>query len=332
MRRRTALLWCVFAALGFTVLPAAPASAFLFASDFPEQRDDSPFGTPTLRSVTATCPDGEVALGGSTRVDPSLTTLGLQVARPDFTLGRFHARAARAGASTSTDWQLRGSATCFRNNGNFHPGTILCCHERAVKTVTSELGFSAGNSSATRSVTVDCGPGRTVIAGGGSISISDKGGIHSDRVALRSLTVVAGTNGRKWRARAGEVTATGRSWSLGAAAVCANVTTHSGTADYANPVYVRTGTTALDSKTVKHVDALCDSHGHAVIGGGAEVVPASGTSASHTRGIRLTISDPAPVIIAPVRKRWSASASSSSSVPRWRLRAWAVCAGFALGP
>ncbi len=313
----------VFVALiALAVLAAllpAPASAYLLDKGFVLSSTSS--SSSFQKSKDTSCPAGQRAIGGGAFVNPFYDNLALQSAGPLYSVGKFVTAAAETDPVAGS-WRLRDVAYCFQSTNNSPNFFLVANGARYIKSVRIMNRLSSSSSVGTKAESVDCGPGRKAISGGAEVVTTSR------NIALQRSSRAGG--GREWRARAKEVDSTSASWRLRVSVVCANVTTESGTSDYAHPIILNSATTSLGSSSVRtnFVGCSLGAPFQQAIGGGAAVLGSRSSGAS--RNVALTESRPARL---GTERRWEATARETDPTSsQWRLRVWIVCAGFAPGP
>ena len=287
-RARAAAVLAVAAVAGTSLLSVGPAYAVpgLVTAQRASAHDST-----AQKVVTAPCPTGTVALGGSAVVGGT-TRVRVNTEAPDPGGYTVLAREPRGGVAES--WSVVVTASCAP------VGSLPGLEYRRVD--------SAYDSATTHGATAACTPGRKLIGLGGLV---DSAGVGQDRLVLTAvrpstdLTSVRVTGSEDEGGYAG-------SWRVSAVAVCVS------------PVVgqvLATGTSAVDSVGSKHSVAVCPA-GTRIHAGGFDVGSGAGQ-------VNLTTSylDP-DTSVDPTRQGFGAHGREDDTgyAGQWRVASFAVCA------
>jgi hypothetical protein len=235
----------------------------------------------------------------------------------------FDSFVAEAGETDPLDpnWSLTVHGVCAQPTATAPPAGAAATYLKDVKVVRS---VSASNSR-DKAQRADCTAGRSPIAGGGGIFVrGDNKGVAFD-------ALIPPASPAAWLAEAKETDATRRDWKLSAAAVCANVSTETDTADYAGKfTQFNFSHSAFNSKPVKGVKHRCGAAG-SIVGGGALIRDDAGAFI-HDPNLVITRSEPAEIDHG-VAEAWNAEATELDPTDTdWQVEAFVVCAPLDGGP
>ena len=279
--------------------------AWGWATGFSVAQGGSATNSLGAKSASASCPSGAGAVGVAAFVSPVLANLGLTQLRGGASVS---VRAAETD-SESSGWSVSTRAFCLYQQSFAPTAGNAASFVKGVQVVEH---WSASNSNDTKTVSVSCPAGKSVISGGGTL------GTSTLDLALTSLQRMGGS---AWRVSAREVDSTGSQWRVRAAAVCANITTETQTADYvnANGGQRPSVDSGSGSPPVALRSASC-SAGRIVVGGFAEILNSAGTGAG-PNGVVLIGSAPSAG-----GTSWSALAHETDPTDQaWRLVVRAIC-------
>ena len=321
-RGALAFLGCI-AAIG---LAAAPAGAYLMERATVLTKTAS--NSSGKKGKSSHCPSGRVAIGGGVSMNPFRTKLAVQVAGPSFQTGDFLTRAAETDP-INNNWRLYSRAHCFLQTNNNSNAVLVADGARAIKDVRlvkKKTALQGQTDVATKSA--GCGAGYRAIGGGAVVNDTPPEGNFDTNLVLQRSSRSGNTRGWTARARPVDTLQAGGAWRLHVTAICANVFTESGTANYAHPIAVASRTDT-NLKGQRETSVGCPFGHPLIIGGGAAILGSSGNKKPHSN-LALKGSEPRLTVGGPSWYAWAVKTDPVEAT--YRLRVWAVCAANALGP
>jgi hypothetical protein len=293
------------------LIAAAPASAYL--RNLTVRQQSTGLNSNSLKRELVSvvgCP-GPI-IGGAAYVSPNLPNLGLNQVMP---FGGLLTGASETD-SESVSWRLFSRAFCVENTGQApnvsgNPAPYL-------KALSYAFDSTGNNSLVIKTATAKCPAGKTVIGGGARILSA------TSNFSLVTLQRIQANTA--WRAVAREVDQTNANWQLFTTAICADVSSPSGVANYLGHAGAGFGyfsqvnpATAYNSISPKAIVRTCPA-GYSVIGGGARV---SGNAFDDppSNKVVITRSDRG------ASNQWIAEARETDPTgASWRLNAAITCA------